>query len=47
VGIDPWKEAAKRAKSRIRALQLDNISIVEGDAQKKSNFFDLLYTGKL
>ena len=32
VGIDPWTEAVKRTQTKIDTLQLDNISILEGDA---------------
>ncbi len=44
VGIDPWTEAVKRAKRKIDTLQLDSITIIEGDASiidYPDNFFDL------
>lgn len=45
VGIDPWAEAVKRAKTKIDTLQLDSITIIEGDASiidYPDNFFDLI-----
>lgn len=45
VGIDPWEEAVKRAKKKITTLQLDSISIIEGDAENinfDDNHFDLI-----
>ena len=45
VGIDPWSEAVKRAKTKIDTLQLDNITILEGDASiinYPDNYFDLI-----
>lgn len=45
VGIDPWTEAVKRAKTKIDTLRLENISIIEGDASILSfpnNHFDLI-----
>ena len=32
VGIDPWAEAVKRTATKIWTLQLENISVIEGDA---------------
>jgi len=45
VGIDPWTEAVKRTQTKIDTLQLENISILEGDASNISfpvNHFDLI-----
>ncbi len=45
VGIDPWTEAVRRAKTKIDTLQLDNINIIEGDASIidfPDNHFDLI-----
>jgi len=45
VGIDPWTEAVKRAKTKIDTLQLDNITIIEGDASTidyPDDYFDLI-----
>lgn len=45
VGIDPWSEAVKRAKMKIDTLQLDNVSIIEGDASTidyPNDHFDLI-----
>jgi arsenite methyltransferase len=32
VGMDPWMEAVKRTATKINTLQLENISVLEGDA---------------
>jgi len=32
VGMDPWAEAVKRTATKINTLQLENISVLEGDA---------------
>jgi len=32
VGMDPWTEAVKRTATKINTLQLENISVIEGDA---------------
>jgi arsenite methyltransferase len=45
VGIDPWTEAVKRTQTKIDTLQLENISILDGDASTISfpaNHFDLI-----
>ena len=45
VAIDPWSEAVKRTKTKIDTLQLENISVIEGDASNISfpnDHFDLI-----
>lgn len=45
VGIDPWGEAVERAQSKIKVLQLDNISVIEGNAENVNfpdDYFDLI-----
>lgn len=45
VGIDPWAEAVKRAQGKIEVLQLDNISVIEGNAEDinfPDDYFDLI-----
>ena len=45
IGIDPWSEAVKRTRMKIDTLQLENISIIEGDASTISfpnDHFDLI-----
>jgi len=45
VGIDPWTEAVKRTQTKIDTLQLENISVVEGDASAilfPNDHFDLI-----
>ena len=45
VGIDPWVEAVKRTATKINALQLKNISVIEGDASIipfSNQHFDLI-----
>ncbi|MFH0735194.1 MAG: class I SAM-dependent methyltransferase [bacterium] len=45
VGIDPWAEAIKRAKMKIDTFQLENISVVDGDASGipfPNDYFDLI-----
>ncbi len=45
VGIDPWTEAVKRARTKIDALQLGNVTIAEGDASRidfPDEYFDLI-----
>ncbi|GAB6119014.1 class I SAM-dependent methyltransferase [Dysgonomonas termitidis] len=45
VGIDPWGEAVKRAQGKIDVLQLDNISVIEGNAENinfPDDYFDLI-----
>jgi len=44
-GIDPWKTALKRAQEKINALNLQNIELIEGSAEKinfENNFFDFM-----
>jgi len=45
VGIDPWTEGVKRTQTKINTFQLENITIIEGDASDISfpdNKFDLI-----
>lgn len=45
VGIDLWGEAIKRAQDKIETLQLDNISVIEGNAEDRhfpNDYFDLI-----
>ena len=45
VGIDPWTEGVKRTQTKINTFQLENITIIEGDASDISfpaNHFDLI-----
>jgi arsenite methyltransferase len=45
VGMDPWVEAAKRTATKINTLQLENISVLEGDASIipfPNHHFDLI-----
>ena len=45
VGIDPWTEGVKRTQIKINTFQLENITIIEGDASDISfsaNHFDLI-----
>ena len=44
-GIDPWKAAIERARSKIDFFKIENIKLVEGDASAmnfKDNMFDLI-----
>jgi len=44
-GIDPWKTALKRAKEKIDALNLADIELIEGTAEKinfENDYFDLI-----
>jgi len=44
-GIDPWKEAIRRAKEKIEYYEIDNIEIIEGVAESmplKDNYIDLI-----
>ena len=44
-GIDPWKEAIERAKLKIKAFNIKNVQLVEGDASSMDfadNTFDLI-----
>ena len=44
-GIDPWKAAIERARSKIAGFHLENVKLVEGDASAmefKDNMFDLI-----
>jgi len=44
-GIDPWKAAADRIRSKIKQLNLSNIEIIEGYAEElpfENDFFDLI-----
>jgi len=45
VGMDPWTEAVKRTATKINTLQLENISVIEGDASIipfSNQHFDLI-----
>lgn len=45
VGIDPWGEAVKRVQAKIDALQLDNITLINGVADNidyPNDYFDLI-----
>ena len=45
VGIDPWTEGVKRTQTKSNTFQLENITIIEGDASDISfpaNHFDLI-----
>jgi len=45
VGLDPWTEAVKRTATKINTLQLENISVIEGDASIvpfPNQLFDLI-----
>ena len=45
VGIDPWEAAVTRAQNKIDTLDLQNISVIHGDASKiafSENHFDLI-----
>jgi ubiquinone/menaquinone biosynthesis C-methylase UbiE len=44
-GIDPWEEGCTRIRAKIDFLQLRNVNIVRGNAEKlpfSGNFFDLI-----